>query len=68
MGWYAALDLQAMEERDWSLDAALQIGVQFLNRDRRWRLGLEAYDGRVPLGEFYQDDESYVAFGIWMDV
>jgi hypothetical protein len=68
MGYYAALDVQAMEEHDWSPGASLQTGLLLLRGVRRWRLGVEAYSGRVPLGEFYQDEETYVALGIWVDV
>ena len=67
-GWFAALDLSAWEENDWSLNPSLQAGLTFPGRERRWRVGLLAYDGRVPLGEFFQDEETYWGLGLWLDV
>lgn len=66
LGWYAALDLQAMEERDWQADPTLQIGLLVPAGDRRWRVGVGVHDGTVPLGEFYRVDETYVALGLWL--
>jgi len=68
MGWYTALDVSAMEERDWRMDTSLQAGVVFRSRDRKWRFGIERYDGRPPIGEFFQDTETYTALGVWMDI
>lgn len=67
-GLYGALDLQAMEERDWELEVSLQIGVIAMSGDRRWRVGVEYLDGRPPLGEFYQARERGVGIGLWVDV
>jgi hypothetical protein len=36
--------------------------------DRTWRLGVELYDGRPNLGEFFQDSEAHVALGVWLDL
>lgn len=68
LGWYAALDVSATEERDWSVDVSLDVGLLLRSGSRTWRAGLGYYDGRVPLGEFFQDDERYVSFGLWLDV
>ncbi len=35
---------------------------------RTYRVGLEAYYGRAPMGEFFQADESHVALGWWLDL
>ncbi len=67
-GWYAAADFQAWEERDWRLDAALQGGLMFVRGARTWRIGLDLHDGRVPLGEFFQDTESSVSVGLWSEL
>ena len=67
LGWYAALDLQAMEERGWQVDPTLQVGLLVPSGDRRWRVGLSIHDGSVPIGEFFQEDETYVALGLWLD-
>lgn len=67
LGWYAALDIQAMEERDWQVDPTLQVGLLIPAGDRRWRVGLGVHDGTVPIGEFYRVDETYIALGLWLD-
>lgn len=66
VGWYAALDLGALEERGWQVDPTLQVGLLVPSADRRWRVGLEVHDGSVPIGEFYRTDETYVALGLWL--
>lgn len=66
LGWYAALDLQAFEERDWQIDPTLQVGLLVPSGDRRWRVGLAVHDGAVPIGEYHQVDETYIALGLWL--
>ncbi len=65
---YAALDLQSWEERGWNTDVAVQGGLAFHADGRRWRLGLEYHDGRVPLGEFHAEDQRHVSLGIYVDL
>ena len=67
-GWYAAIDLSSFAERDWQLDWAVDLGLLLSSWPRRWRLGLEVYDGRAPLGEFFQSDQRFVSFGLWLDL
>jgi hypothetical protein len=66
-GWFAGLDLSATEERDLRIDVAVKAGRTFRLEDRVWRLGLELYDGRPNIGEFFQDTERHVALGVWLD-
>jgi hypothetical protein len=68
LGWYAALDLSSMEERDWKVDAAVQTGLSLPVKERMHRVGIEVYRGRPPLGEFFQDTEMQITFGIWVDI
>ena len=67
MKWYSAVDASFTEEREWQLDVSLQVGLLFASGDRRWRVAIDFYDGRVPLGEFFLLDQSWVGFGIWLD-
>ena len=66
--WFAAIDLSATEERDYRLDAALKAGRTFRVEERRWRVGVEIYDGRPNAGELFQDTEAHVAAGLWLDL
>lgn len=66
--WYAGLDLGATEERDWQMDATLQWGWLIPSGARRWRFGMEIYDGKAQLGEFFQDDERYISIGLGIDI
>ena len=68
IGWYSALDLQAMEERSWRLEHAYQLGFTLPAGKRTHRAGLEYYDGRALIAEFFQKTESYVAIGLWLDI
>jgi len=65
--WYAALDVSAFEERDWRPDVAVQGGLATQAHGRTWRFGVEYYDGRAPLGEFFQYTEARVSLGFWID-
>lgn len=67
-GWYAALDAQSFEERDWRIDVAVQTGFVLRSSGRPWRLGVEWYRGRPPVGEFFQFTERYISLGVWIDV
>jgi hypothetical protein len=67
-GWYAATDISSWEERDWRIDVSLQVGLRMTNADRTWRLGLQYYDGRVPLGEFFQETVSVLTIGLWSEL
>ena len=68
VGWYTALDISAFEENDWNNNITLQLGFDMPLPERRWRLGLEYYDGRSQYGEFFQEQEEYVSIGLWMDL
>lgn len=68
LGWYAAIDVSAMEERDWRVDTGVNVGLVTRVGERRWRLGLEYYDGRPAIGEFFQHTEQHVALGAWLDL
>jgi hypothetical protein len=68
LGWYAALDCSAYEERDWDINVTLQSGLVLHADGHAWRFGVEYYDGRSWLGEFFQNDESYASLGLWVDL
>lgn len=68
LGWYVAANTEAYEERDWKLDNTLQIGLVSRSGKRHWRLGIEFYDGRFPIAEFFQEDERSISLGIWHDI
>ena len=67
-GFYAGLDLSSYEENNWDINKAAQFGLVFVNDERHWRLGLEIYDGRVQIGEFFRDKEKYIGLGFWVDI
>lgn len=68
LGWYAAMDISAYEENNWSLNTTIQSGFVFPAKERRWRLGLEHYNGRSQIGEFFQSKESYTGIGLYLDI
>lgn len=68
LNWYVAADISSFEENDWDYNTTLQVGVTARSGAHRWRLGLEFYDGRSQLGEFFQDNERYWALGLWLDL
>ncbi len=70
MCWYFAADSSFFEERDWHGNVSIHLGVVLPVDElgRRYRFGVEYYRGRSVLGEFFQDDETSVAIGIWLDL
>ena len=68
VGWYAAADGSAYEERDWDINISVQAGFAMRTNERTWRFGIEHYDGRSLIGEFYQNDERYTALGLWLNL
>jgi len=70
LGWYAATDLSVFEENDWDVNFTLQAGLHMPVREvrRRYRFGVEFYDGRSHIGELSMDDERYVALSVMLDL
>ena len=66
--WYAAADFSSYEERGWRVDTAVQTGILTSSSGRRFRLGVAYFDGRVPIGEFFEDTEARFTLGVWMDL
>jgi hypothetical protein len=62
-----ALDISAYEEDDWDRNITFQTGFDLPVQERRWRFGLEYYDGRSQYGEFFQNKDRYASIGVWMD-
>lgn len=67
-GTYAALDVNVWEERGWEPSVGLAAGFRATSAERIWRLGLLAYDGQIPIGEFFQVEERYLIVGMWLDL
>jgi hypothetical protein len=66
---FAALDVSAYEEDDWDENFTVQVGVVHpAAGGGHWRVGFEYYDGRSPIGEFFQYRERHLAFGLWIDL
>lgn len=68
LGWYIGADFSSYEENDWDINTAIQLGIVSSVNQRNYRLGFEFYDGRSPLGEFFQSNEKYIGFGFWVDI
>lgn len=67
-GWYAAADFSAMQERDWHIDTSFQAGYRIDTADKTWRFGTDWHSGKPPIGEFFQQTETYLGFGFWIDI
>jgi hypothetical protein len=69
-GWYAALDLRAYEESDWNPRVTAQIGLLIPTGfgTNKYRLAMEIGVGRSVLGEFFANDETYIALGWYLDL
>jgi len=70
LAWYGAGDFSSWEEDDWKVNTSLQGGIVYPipKLGRSYRFGLEYYNGRSFMGEFFQSRESYIGFGFWFDM
>jgi len=70
MGYYAAADIGSFQEADWDPEITVQTGlmVPVARISRSFRMGLEYRDGRSLIGEFSRHEETYWAWGIWIDL
>jgi hypothetical protein len=65
-----ALDVKFWEEHDYypsfSLKTGFEFGMEndFEQRERHWRLLLEAYQGIAPFGQFFSDDQQLHSLGL----
>jgi hypothetical protein len=68
--WYAAADLSTYEENDWDKNVTLQTGLAVRRSalGRVYRFGVEYYDGRSQIGEFFLHRERHLAIGVWFDL
>jgi hypothetical protein len=67
-GWFAGLDLQAMQERDWRIDRAVQAGIATHPGGRSYRVVVEYYNGRPPISEFFKSSETSITWGLRIDL
>ena len=58
------------EENDWDISLTIQTGIRVMNSryGKRWRFGIQYYNGRSHIGEFFQCNESYLGLGTWIDI
>ena len=67
-GWYMGADISAYEENDWNINTTLQLGISSKVAGRNHRFGIEYYEGRSTLGEFFLNKEQSIGFGFWIDI
>jgi hypothetical protein len=67
-GWYVAGNVTSFEEQDWDPDISVEGGLVFPSGKHRYRLGLSYYQGQVPIGEFFREEEKYVSLGLTLDL
>jgi hypothetical protein len=67
-GWFVAGNFTSFEEQDWDPDLSVEGGLVFPSGKHRYRVGLSYYQGQVPIGEFFQEDEKYITLGLTLDL
>lgn len=66
----AGVDLKATERHDWSPATSARVGIEVRRSGAEGHPGrlvmfvLELYEGPSPYGQFFQDDISYLGFGV----
>lgn len=64
LGWYAAIDLSSLEERNWKLDTAIQLGLVGTPFVGTWRLGISYVSGRNPVSDLVLKTERYLSLAL----
>jgi len=69
-GLYAAVDNVVWEENGWRSSTTVQAGIRWYIEaiGREYRIGVQFYNGRSHMGEYFQSDDRYIAFGFWFDL
>ena len=67
---YGPVNLNALEESDWDPSVTVQSGLVMSvgSPVRRYRAGIQYSRGRSVIGEFFEEDEEFVSFGLWLDL
>jgi hypothetical protein len=69
---YAAIDLQARGENGWFVNTNAQLGLELTDPDRpadvRPRLFLEGFNGYSNMGQYFDERETWVLFGLSADL
>jgi hypothetical protein len=67
--WTFAGDFQFFEENNWEGSYNFQLARYLgpVKKEGGVRLGVEYYMGRVPIADFFEQKESYISVGIWVD-
>ena len=66
----AGIDMKATDRHDWSPATSARVGIEVRRSGPEGHPGrlvmfvLEIYEGPSPYGQFFQDDISYVGFGV----
>ena len=65
---YFAVHVSSYEENDWSANTSIQLGLLTPERDTQWRFGIEFYDGRSQMVEFFREHERYFGLAFWIRI
>ncbi len=67
--WSFAADFQFYEESNWEGSYNFQLSryIGPAKKEGGIRLGIAYYMGRIPISDFFEQKESYLSVGIWID-
>ena len=66
--YYAAVDVSTMQERNWRVDATVDVGIVMQGSGRTSRIFFEWHDGRPTANEFFKDSLSSLSLGLKIDL
>lgn len=55
--WFAGADLRSLERNDWDVASTLRVARYF--GQRHFSVGLEFFDGPLPVGQFFREERTY---------
>ena len=68
IGRYAAADFSSMQEREWRVDASVELGIVLRGGGRTSRILLQWHDGRPTANEFFGESISTLSMALRIDL
>ena len=67
--WLSGIDLQMWDQQQWGINTSIRTGIEYGRQgsgNRRIRVMLTAYDGKIPFGQFYDVDTTAYGFSVYL--
>ena len=67
--WISGIDIQMWDQQQWNVNTSIRTGIEYGkpgSGNRRIRIMLTAYDGKIPFGQFYDIDTKAIGASVYL--